>query len=225
MQPSSSSCVTSSSSLKILMLLFAPPFRGSSYAAIAAIAPRRASADIFSIAAHAFLSCAQACPRATSASAHGLGRAHTHEKRARARHGRGGAGQHPDGRRRRRSAHGRTAHTRVPARTWRAPRASCVRRTTGSAAQCPARHARAGTRAPCARPLRYTRRAPPGAAEQLRLAPAQPSIFDAKMFNDTRIMFLIPVQVPAGCAQCGSVRRTINRLSELQAEISGNPTQ
>ena len=57
LQPSSSSCVTSSSSLKILMLLFAPPFRGSSYAAIAA---RRASADIFSIAAHAFLSCAQA---------------------------------------------------------------------------------------------------------------------------------------------------------------------
>jgi len=51
-------------------------------------------------------------------------------------------------------------------------------------------------RAPCARPLRYTRRAPPGAAEQLRLAPAQPSIFDAKMFNHTRII-LIPVQVPA----------------------------
>ena len=73
--------ISSSSSLKILMLLFAPPFRGSSYAAIAA---RRASAGIFSIAAHAFLSCAQACPRATSASAHGLGRVHTHEKRARA---------------------------------------------------------------------------------------------------------------------------------------------
>ena len=189
--------ISSSSSLKILMLCCVPPFCGSSYAAIAA---RRASAGIFSIAAHAFLSCAQACPRATSASAHGLGRVHTHEKRARARHGRGGAGQHPDGRRRRRSAHGRTAHTRVPARTWRAPRASCVRRPTGSAAQCPARRARAGTRAPCARPLRYSR-APPGAAAQGRLAPAQPSTCDEKI-NDTRIT--IPVRVPAWLTEARS---------------------
>jgi hypothetical protein len=76
-----------------------------------------------------------------------------------------------------------------------------VRRTTGSAAQCPARHARAGTRAPCARPLRYTRRAPPGAAAQRRMAPAQPSTCDEKI-KDTRIW--IPVRVPAWLTEARS---------------------